>query len=215
MDFALDTKAAASYGKGSSFISDSGAYVGTLIRAADAVSAKGTQGVDLMFRTNSGDTADYITIWHTKADGERLSGFEAINALMTCLKLRGAKKGQHNTEKWNKATKSYEKIQMEGYPDFCNKPLGIVLQATLESDQNGADRQGKQIIGFFDPATRLTAAEILNKATKAEALDKQLEYLLRVPVKDLRKGGSRPATSKSQSAPAGNGFADFDDDIPF
>lgn len=213
MDFTLDTKSAASYGNASQFISDSGKYVGVLIRAAHAVSKSGTQGLDLAIRTDAGGTIDYVTLWHTKSDGSHLSGFDAINALMTCLRIRGAKAGQHTAEKWDKDAKEYRKVQLEGYQEFCGKKIGVVLQATIEHDQDGKDRNGKQIIGWFEPATELTASEILAKSSKPEQLAKQIEYLAKVPVKDLRKGKSS-APKQQSSAPAG-GFSDFEDDIPF
>lgn len=218
MDFSLDTKAAASFGKGSQFISESGKYVGKFYRAAHRVSQQGTLGVDLLFRTDTGETADYITLWHTKANGERLSGFGAIQALQTCLRIRGAKKGPHNAEEWDKNSKTYIKKTVEGYPDFCGKNIGVVIQETLEDDGKGGERKGKHIVGFFEASTELTAAEILGKATKPGALEKQLAWLATHPVKDNRKNKSSSSSvpsSSNTSYPIQTGPEDWSDDIPF
>lgn len=215
MDFNLDPKAASSYGRGSSYITSSGKYIGEFYRAESVTSKSGTQGVDLLFKTPQGEIADYMTIWHTKADGTRLPGFDAINALMTVLKVRGAKEGAHKAERWVKENKAYEPLMVRGYDEFCHKLIGIVLQETLEDDGKGGNRQGKQIIGFFEANTELTAAEILNKASKPEALAKQLTWLASHPIKDNRKNKSAGEFSKPSSSSFKSDAEDWDSDIPF
>lgn len=199
-----------------SSITETGKYIGTITRAEKLKSIKGTQGLGLSFKSDDGSTADYLDLYTVNAQGEPLPSMKIVQALLGCLQLRGAQDGKIKCSKWNKDTKQREDVTVDGYPDMVGKRIGLLLQNTLETDQNGGDRDRIQIFGVFQADTELTVSEILARKTTPETLPKMLEYLAKHPVRDNRKnkGASQPA----YSAPAqskGGGFGDFDDDIPF
>lgn len=194
-------------------ITETGKYIGTLTRAEKLVSTQGTQGLGLSFKSESGETADYLDIYTTKANGEALRGLSQANAILGCLQLRGAKEGQITCSKWNKEAKQREDVTVTGYPELMGKRIGLLLQKTIETDQNGHDRERIQLFGVFQADTELTVSEILARKTSPEQLGKMVAYLDAHPVRDNRK--VRNAAHASKPSPAAAGFGDFDDDIPF
>jgi hypothetical protein len=194
-------------------IKDSGKYIGVITRAEQLKSAKGTIGLGISFKADTGKTADYLDLWHTKADGETLSSLKTVNAILCCAKVSEARDGMIQCEKWNAEARQREKVSVPGYPDLMGKRIGFLLQQTLETDQDGKDREKMQIFGVFNAETELTASEIFAKKTNPERLSSMLDALMSRPVRDNRKAAKKTATA-SQSRASG-GFDDMDDDIPF
>lgn len=215
MDFTLDTKAAKAADQTNARITESGKYAGMLTRVEAKTSAKGTKGVELSFKCDSGETSDYLQLWTENASGEQLSGFKTVMALLTCLSLRSAKQQQIEVEKYSKESGQREKVRIQGYPEMMGKPIGLLLQKELYTKRDGGEGEQMLIVGCYRPNDEMTASEILDKAKSPEVLAKQLAWLASKPVKDSRTGHApRPA----QQAPAhhdSSGFGDFSDDIPF
>ena len=83
------------------YISETGKYIGTFIRAEKLVSAnKGTDGIGFTFKDDSGRSCRF-DVWTQKQDGTALSGLNQINAMMACLQLRGLKDSPQNVSKWD------------------------------------------------------------------------------------------------------------------
>lgn len=200
-----------------SSINETGKYLGIITRAEKLRSTKGTEGLGLSFKSDSGETADYLDLYTTNSAGEVLPSMKVVQALLGCLQLRGAQEGPIKCSKWNKDIKQREDVTVSGYPDLMGKRIGLLLQKTVETDQDGKDRERMQIFGVFQDKTELTVSEILARKTAPETMQKMLQYLAAHPLRDNRKGGSRAAQhAPANAAPAGaSGFGDFDDDIPF
>lgn len=195
-------------------IRESGKYIGVITRAEKLSSDKGTEGLGLSFRSDSGQTADYLDLWHTKGNGETLSSLKTVNAILCCTKVAEARDGAIQVEKWNADHGVREKLTVQGYPDLMGKRIGLLLQKTLETDQNGKDRERIQIFGVFAADTELTASEMFAKKTNPERLAAMVDALAARPVRDNRKPGAkaRPSGATSGAAP---GAGPDDDDIPF
>lgn len=202
----------------SAAIRESGPYVGILTRAEKIVSEKGTAGVGLSFKADSGQSADYLDLYTHSADGTPLPSAKIVQAILGCLQLRGANDGKIICEKYNKATGQREKATVDGYPDLMGKRIGFLLQKELGSHhKTGADTERMVIYGVFQPDTRLTVSEILQRKTTPETLDKMIAAM--PPVRDTRKKGAARGTQAGDNGygfdapPQGHGA--FDDDIPF
>jgi hypothetical protein len=195
-------------------ISEAGKYIGVITRAEKLSSDKGTEGLGISFKTETGQTADYLDLWHTKSNGEALSSLKTVNAILCCAKVSEASDGMIQCEKWNRDHGVREKVSVPGYPDLMGKRIGLLLQKVLETDErNGKEREKLQIFGVFNADTELTASEMFAKKTSPERLSNMLDALLARPVRDNRKGGKqKPAGGQSRPA---TGFDDMDDDIPF
>lgn len=212
----FDAKEAARADQIASSITETGKYIGTITRAEKLRSTKGTEGLGLSFKSDDGATADYLDLYTVNAKGEILPSMKVVQALMGCLQMRGAQEGQIKCSKWNKDSRQREEVTVSGYPDMMGKRIGLLLQKTLETDQNGADRERIQVFGVFQADTELTVSEILARKTTPETLPKMIQHLEAHPVRDNRKNkGAAPQQGYSAPQQSGGGFADFQDDVPF
>lgn len=206
MGYTLDTEAARQANSGGR-IAESGKYVGMFTKAKKVSSTQGTQGIELTFESNSGQTADYLTMWTINKEGKQIYGFKQLMALMTCLKLRNIDSTPGTVEEYDRDSNQVVKKQAEIYPDLMNKPVGILLQMEEYEKKDHSIGERAVFAGFFDASTELVAAEILDKVATGSALEKMVAQLN--PVKKLRS-----STGASQ-APASSNLAGIDDDIPF
>lgn len=198
-----------------SAIRESGKFIGVITRAESLKSDKGTLGLGLSFRAETGQTADYLDLWHTKGDGEALSSLKTVNAILCCTRVAEAREGVIQIEKWNSAAGQREKLSVTGYPDLMGKRIGFLFQKTLETDQKGGDRERIQVFGVFSADTELTASEIYAKKTVPEKLSLMVEALVARPVVDKRKTVAKPKPAATAGDRPGNSFDDMDDDVPF
>ena len=212
----LNTTHAAAADNISSQISEPGKYIVTITRAEALTSqAKGTKGLGLSVRSDSGQSADYLDIYYAKADGEELSGIRTVNAILCCAKVREAAEGTVHVEKWDSVAGQRRKMAVTGYPVLMGKRIGLLLRKTLETDNKGNDRARMEIFGVFDPDTEMTASEILARATEPQKLGTLLDALLARGVIDKREQRQqRPAAAQRQNTTS-NGFDDMDDNMPF
>jgi hypothetical protein len=210
MNYTLDTNAAKAADNISARIDVSGKYLGVLTRAEPITSKKGTQGVDMSFRSDTGATADYLTIWTHNADGKALQGFNTLMALMTCLRVRELKAVNAEIEKWDANVGQRTKVVTPVFAEMMNKPVGLVMHMEEYEKTTGGTAWKPAIAGVFDK-DEFTASEILSKATKPETLAKMVAALRNRPL----KAGSKPAPSGKQfSENPGAGMDDIDD-LPF
>lgn len=209
--YTLDTKQAKAADSISSYIRETGKYIGTITRAEAIVSTRGTKGLGLSFKADDGATADYLDLYTHKSDGEALSSLKTVNAILVCLKVREVKEGQINFEKYDKETKARAKVQGRGYPELMGKRIGFLLRKEIETDDQGKDRDRVGIFAVFQHDTELTASEVLDHKTKPERLEKMLDALMARPVYDKRKTTTQ-STRTSHST--GNDWTQ-DQDIPF
>lgn len=212
MKLTLDANAAKAADNTASAIRETGKYIGTITRAELLVSERtGTVGLGLGIKTSAGQEANYLDLWHTKGNGEQLSAWKTVNAVMCCAKVAECPEGVITIEAWNSAIRQRERVQVNGYPALMGKRIGLLLRKTLETDRDGKDRDRMEIVGVFNADTELTASEMYAKATEPKKLGQMLDMLLAKPVRDARKKGA----SKPAAGSADDPFGDMHDDQPF
>ncbi len=192
----------------SSVIKETGKYVGIITRAEKLLSSNNTEGVGFSFKSDDGASANYLDVYTVKADGTKLRGYDLVQAIMGCLKLRTADEGEITFERWSGSERKMVPAKAQGYPGMMGKRVGLILQAELQTNNNtGADVEKLNIIVPFEASTGLVVSEILDGKTKAEKADTIVRLLK--PIRDSRKSGSTAAR------PAAAGAGALDDDIPF
>lgn len=209
MNYTLDAKAAAQADNLFSKIEEKGRYLGTLTRAEQLVSKKGSKGVDLSFKTDTGATADYLSIWTHNGEGKQLKGFNTLMAIMTCLKVKAINAELGEVEKYDNDLNQKTKVQVLLFKELMNKPIGLLLHME-EYEKTAGGTAWKPAISAPFAADGFTASEILSKAQQATTLAKMEQGLKDRP---LKAGGA--AMQKSGQPSANQSFDDLGDDIPF
>lgn len=186
---------------GGDYITTTGSYVGQLTLAKRVLSKKSTEGLEFSFKTDDGEVANYLSIWTKNASGEELSGMKALMAMMTICKLR-----EINPTKKSVQTKSGSEV-VECFPEFEGKRIGLCLEREAFDKNDGSEGFQLVIAGCFDPASGLTASEIMNGVATGQG--KKLSAL-QARLKDRPK-----RAMQGSSVGSGNAVADLDSDIPF
>lgn len=206
-DYTLNADAAKQADNLFSKIEEKGAYLGAFTRAEKVTSKKGTQGVDFSFKTDTGATADYLTIWTHNSDGKQLQGFNTLMAIMTCLKVKELSASVGEVEKYNNDTQKREKVNVPLFKELMNKPIGLLIHME-QYEKTAGGTAWKPAISAPYAADGFTASEILNKAKEATTMDKMLSALRDRPLKNAPQQSGEPPRS-------GGSFDDLGDDIPF
>ena len=214
--YSLDTNAAKQADNINSRIDTMGKYIGVLTRAEPITSKKGSKGVDLSFRSDTGATADYLTIWTHNGDGKQLMGFNTLMALMTCLRVKTLKAEMGEIEKFDNDTKKREKVVVPLFKELMGKAFGLLIYMEEYEKTAGGTAWKPSISAPFD-ANEFTASEILNKATKQETLAKMVQALRDRPLKNGSSAHSQPSHSGADRNVQGGAsdWSDMDDSIPF
>jgi hypothetical protein len=197
-----------------SSIRESGKYIGVITRAEKLLSEKNTEGLGISFKTDDGATANYLDLYTVNAKGEKLPSMATVQAILCCTKTKSANEGNISFKAWDKVQKKEVDKTANGYPDLIGKRIGFLLQRELSDNPKDSTKPNDRVVvyGVFEADTGFTASEILDKATKAEKLDKMLTVLMAKEFNDRRT----VKTSAPSTAPSGStSFDDFEDDIPF
>ena len=209
--YSLNTEAA-KQAEGSR-ITETGKYVGQIIVAEAVISTKGTEGVEFSFKSDSGQSADYMTLWtHTK-DGAELYGFKVLNAMMTCAQLRTITPKTATLRK--RGDSGPVDVQSTIFDEFTGKPIGLLLQREPYTKNDGGAGSRMVIQTPFCPTTERTASEILDKKPKGETLAKLVASLRDRPMQKNANAGAPPRNSGAGAGMAVPGAGFEDDDIPF
>lgn len=209
-EYTLNPESAKKANSGGKRITEAGLYAGKFRAAFYEKNDRGTESVTFLFNAENGQEAGPLTLYTHKGDGSELSGFDAMNALMTCMKVRSLSAKRAPVELYDYSSGGMVTKQKEIYPDLMDKPVGIALRLEEYEKQNGEIGERLVIAGSYDPSTRLTASEILSKQTQPKAIDQMAAWLEKNPVKPLK---GKPAARKPVTTAAADDFAD--DDIPF
>lgn len=199
-----------------SVIRESGKYVGVITRAEKLLSRNNVEGVGFSFRTDDNASANYLDVYTVKPGGEKLRGYNIVQAVMCCARIKSAEDGQISFEKWDSDERRMVQASAAGYPALMGKRIGFVLQREIGTNaKTGEDTDRMNIVAVFEASTGLMASEILDQKTKAERLDNVVKMIASNPIRDTRKhaAASSRAPANSTSAPASDGG--WDDDIPF
>jgi len=214
--YSLDATAATKADNIGAYITETGKYQGTFIRAEKLVSAsKGTHGIGFTFKEQDGRETRF-DIWTMRANNEPLSGMNQVNAIMACLQVRNMEPKLANVKKWDNDAGAETIQSAECFVDLMNKPVGLLLRSEEYEKMQDNVPTGEygwrmSFFAVFQFGTELMASEILARKTKPEQLGKVIGLLADKPLKK-KSGGSR-------SQPTGmppTGFADDDlADLPF
>lgn len=198
----------------SSVIRESGKYVGIITRAEKLLSKNSVEGVGISFKTDDNASANYLDLYTVKPGGEKLRGFNIVQAILCCTRTKSAEEGSIQFDRWDNDERKLVLTNAPGYPALMGKRIGLVLQQELGINNNtGQDTDRLNIVGVFEPSTELTSSEILDNKTKPERLAKVVRMIELNPVRDTRKRvATRPVQPQTKAASDG---APFDDDIPF
>ena len=207
--YTLDKNAAMNADKTSNWLTDTGKYLGRIVCGEDIKASTGTRGIALTLQSDDGrETRQFI--YTVKPDGEKLSGYDLVMALMTCLRLRDIKPVKGQVKRWDSEAKQEYSEEGTVFPELANKPIGFLLQKTEEPSRKnpGETAWSAKLIAVFDPQSELMAAEILTGKKEPVLLPQKVAALADRPMKN------RPATRSAAPASSGGGSAE-DDDIPF
>jgi hypothetical protein len=145
------------------------------------------------------------------AKGEKYQGYEALMAIMTCMKLRSIKPQFGKATKYDYDTRKEVVEECSIFPDLC-KPIGVLLETEDYQKQDGSVGTRMVLKNVFQADTELTASEILDRKTKPEQLEKMVAGLRHHPLKNAKPTSSRQHGAASDDRP----FGDADDsEIPF
>jgi hypothetical protein len=202
---ATSARNAESIGK---FIRDTGKYKGVFTRAELLISTeKGSRGIEFDFVSDGKECT--LQLWTHSGTGEPYSALNMVNAIMTCLALRGIQPKKMVVEKYDYDSKQRHKVEVTAFPDLMNKPIGLLLQKEL-SIYNNKERSKMLIFAAFNAESEKTSTEILDKIAQPSALAK---LVLLLADKDNRKSGQ--AIQSQQQSKTTNAYAALDDDLPF
>lgn len=208
--YTLDTQEARKADTQGNQIKEIGKYVGAITQAEDITAKTGTKGVALSFTSNAGQKTK-VSIYTMKSDGTKIGGFSMLNAIMTCLQLRGIKPQVGTVTRYDYDTKADVKEQGSVFPDLC-KPIGILLETEDFAKQDGGIGTRMVLRGVFQANTELTASEILDRKTAPEALPKMVAALRHHPLKAARATAERV---HGGPMPDDQFFGNEEDSIPF
>jgi hypothetical protein len=209
--YALNPQAARQAEQRSERITEIGKYVGQFTRAEDIESSKGTRGIDFAFVTADKQTANF-TLWTFNSAEKELFGFKQLQALMTCLRVKNIDTTERVVKKWDSESQQVEEFDADVFLDLMDKPIGILFETEDYQKRDGSIGTKVVPAAFFEASSELMASEILDKKAAAHQLAKMIPNLRHRP---LRNAPAAPTPATRQAAPAGGGFDDMDDDIPF
>jgi hypothetical protein len=191
-------------------IETSGAYVGHFTLAKEKTAKTGTKGIEFNFEAEDGRVARYLTLWLTRANGEKIEyPYSLLSALMACLNVKNIESTPETVDEWNQATGMMMPTEAQTFPDLINKPIGVLLQRE-ERLWEGKTYVSMKIAQFYDPSDRSTPAEIMSGNRAGHALDKLVGNLRETVVRnDAPPAEAMPASDNASFA------AIDDDDVPF
>ena len=201
---------------GGGTIKEMGKYVGAFVQAKDVTTRKGGRGIEFIFKSNTGQKAN-IAIYTLGANGEQYQGYEALMAMLTCMKIREEIKPVMGVAtKYDFDQRKDVEEECSIFPALC-KPIGILVETEDYEKQNGDTATRIVLKNVFEADTELTASEILDRKTHPEQLARMVEALRHRPMKTAQTPQYQPPQATRTAPAAPGGFADMDDgdDIPF
>lgn len=179
----------------SSYINESGAYLGVMTKAEAITSKKETEGVEFTFQTDDGRTANYLQLWTHNKDGGELYGLKVLNAVMAVLGVTSITPRPMTLKDFEGAS-----YPAQVFPELMNKQLGLVLQREEYEKTQGGIGNKLNIVLPYQASSGRTAGEMLQRRD-AKAVDGLLKTL-----KD-KTLTAKPAAAQSQDY----GFANSED----
>ena len=197
ISYDMDTEGAAKAGT-SNYLNETGKYIGSFVSAVSVLSDKKTEGIEFSFKTSDGRTANFLQLWAFNTEGRKLYGHAVLSAIMAVLRVKNIQS----------KTMTLGDENVEGFPDLCNKPIGLLLQREEYVKRDKSMGFKFNIVAPFDAQSEKVAVELM-KNLPAEKLAVMVSQLKDKPAQQRRE----PAQSGGTSTAAGNWTND--DEIPW
>ena len=218
--YKLDPQAAIDSDKFTQYLDKSGKYTGKFTRAEKLVSKnKGSHGIGFTFESDDGGTTRF-DIWTLDAAEKPMMGYKTLQAIMTCLSLKGLSESVGTVDRYDFDTKKTSKVQAPIFADLMNAPIGLVLRNTEYEKMRDGHGTGQyawrlELVCPYRAADNFTASEILTRKTKAEKLDAVMATLADRPLRDKRPAAAHAAQHMPEPAHFDSGAGFADDGYPF
>jgi hypothetical protein len=209
--FNLDVQAARESNTGGKRITETGKYKGCIVAAFYEKNDKGTESLNIMFKSDAGQESGPLNIYTHNGQGVALAGYKLANAIMTCCRVKTLTAVSAPVQLYDFASQSTVTKTKEIYKELTGKPVGFVLQQEEYQKQDASISERMIIAAPFEAQTELMAGEILDKHERPEQLGRFISYISKNPIRRLRKQ-QQPSASYAAQAPLSD---DFDQDIPF
>lgn len=184
--FSLDDTLLNKADDAASHLSEQGAYVGAFRKAVKRTSSKtGSWGIEFEFEAPGSGKTNF-TLWAFKEDDTPNNGPGAplLQAMMYLLGVRNLTGAPAMVEEYDAEAK--KRVEKEGtvFPDLLDKPVGVVFEKELYSTGKGGSGSRLNLVGVYQPETKLMVTELREKKTQPVKLDRLVKSL---KVKDSRK----------------------------
>ena len=213
-NYSLDTQAAKDANSGGKRITEPGPYTGKFRAAFYEKNDRGTESVNLVFVSDSGQEVGPLALYTHNGQGEPLPSYKTLNAIMACMRLRGLESKPGKVSLYDFDSKQEVTKDKDCYPSLVGPRIGLVLQGEEYENRNDEIKTRMVIAAPFDAESRRMAEEIISKSETAQALDKYLIWFNDHKIKPLKgAASSRPQRGQSASQPTADDF--LDDDFRF
>lgn len=224
--YQLDPNAAKAANSGGARITEAGPFVGKITQAWHEVNQNGTEAFVFSFESANGQKAGQIALYTHNGEGKELPSFDTVCSLLAVLRLRGIRPKPGKVTVYDYDRQEEVIKDKDTYPEVAGKAVGVFFRLEEYVKQRGqnAGEIGTRLIvhGFFDPASKLMAGEILDQQREPKQYERELAYVEREPVKKAKNTGQARQRAAMQNVGMGGtstagGFDDgfADDDIPF
>lgn len=190
-------------------IDETGAYVGEITRAEAITAKSGAVGIEFDFKSTDGKEASFMSIYTHNKDGAEIYGFKKLMAILAVLRLKTIKPAKAKIKKYDFDAKEDLEVDADVYPEL-QKPIGFVLQREGYFKNNGAEAFRMNIVSPFDPSSKQTADELINKKAAAQ-VEKMSEHLKDLPA--TAQTGQQRSNVTTTSTAGTDAYETFDDDI--
>lgn len=174
--YALDEQAAKEATQGGKRITEAGCYEGRLKFAWEEENEKGTVSVNLVFESDSGQTAGPLAVYTFNGKGEELRGFKTINSIIACMKLKGIRPQPGMVTLWDYDTRAEVQKQKDTFPSLVGPRIGLILTTEDYEKRDGNIGSRLNISAAYNPDTRQMANEVIDNSA-AKTLDGYIAWL--------------------------------------
>lgn len=196
----------------SKYLSESGKYVGTFVRAERLISSKKTEGVGFTFKVKDTEQTCKFDMWVMNGAGVQLPSYHHLMAIMTCLKIKELNPQKGIVSKYVYDLKKEVEVESEVFNDLLNKEIGLVLRNVEYEKYKDGYATGEtgwklEPYAIFSSENELTASEILDKQTSPKKLAQAVASLSDKPLKNRLEANIKVTKNFESTI--------LDDDIPF
>lgn len=174
-----------------------GPYVVKFTSVAAVEEDSGAEGLEFEFDAPGRGTGSFKVYTKSK-EGKQTFGYNQVMALMYLMGVKTLNSVRGKVNGW--VDQKREEIDGDRFPALEDKLVGIVLQKELTTKKSGGESYRWNLVGQYQPETKLTASELKDRVVKPEKLAKILKSL---KDKDSRKNATAEPAQPSMGADGG------------